>query len=279
MIVLTAEKHKYVLTEQCPSVPTAESTAAQKQAYDKWVRYDEMTRCYILESISNVLQQKHQNMETAAKIMESLQEMFEHQGCQARQASIRSIMNMHMKHGMPVRDHMLDLIGQFNVAEVLGAEIKSETQVDMALETLPEMFSQFKVSYNMNKLNMSLTELMKELQNAESVLKTQSGDALAVASVGPSYSNRKGFQVTKELNEGEHTLRVGTGAMEYQREKLTIKEAEIWHNDAKTLQKEIKLEQKDYYSILMKDTSEMKEAHIHYHMKIVESISKRRGVY
>ncbi|XP_073152236.1 uncharacterized protein [Henckelia pumila] len=99
---------------------------------------------------------------------------------------------MRMKPGMPVKDHMLALIGQFNVAEVLGAEIKSETQVDMTLETLPEMFSQFKVSYNMNKLNMSLIELMKELQNAESVLKTQSGDALVVAFVGPSYSKPKG---------------------------------------------------------------------------------------
>ncbi|XP_073133349.1 uncharacterized protein [Henckelia pumila] len=84
IIVLTAEKHKYVLTEQCPSMPTAESTTAQMQAYDKWVRSDEMARCYILGSISNVLQQKHQNMETAVKIMESLQEMFEHQGRQAR---------------------------------------------------------------------------------------------------------------------------------------------------------------------------------------------------
>ena len=48
---------------------------------------------------------------------------------------------MRMKPGTPVRDHMLALIAQFNVAEVLGAEIKAETQVDMALETLPEMFS------------------------------------------------------------------------------------------------------------------------------------------
>ncbi|XP_075507983.1 uncharacterized protein LOC142544833 [Primulina tabacum] len=151
-----------------------------------------MARCYILGSISNVLQQKHQNMDTATKIMDSLQEMFEHQGRQARQAAIRTIMNMRMKPGTPVRDHMLALIAQFNMAEVLGAEIKSETQVDMALETLPEMFSQFKVSYNMNKLNMSLTELMKELQNAESVLKTKTGDAFVVASAGPSYSKPKG---------------------------------------------------------------------------------------
>ncbi|XP_075515579.1 uncharacterized protein LOC142550225 [Primulina tabacum] len=236
LIVLTAEKQKFVLNEPCPSVPTAESTVAQKQAYDKWISSDEMARCYILGSISNVLQQKHQNMDTATKIMDSLQEMFEQQGRQARQAAIRTIMNMRMKPGTPVRDHMLVLITQFNVAGVLGAEIKSETQVDMALETLPEMFSQFKVSYIMNKLNMSLTELMKELQNAESVLKTKTGDAFVVASAGPSYSKPKGkngnkrkkpnkkgpqqnekkvkgFQVTRSLNEGEHTLRVGTGAV------------------------------------------------------------------
>ncbi|XP_022872449.1 uncharacterized protein LOC111391458 [Olea europaea var. sylvestris] len=132
-----------------------------------------MARYYIMASMSNVLQQKHQNMDIAAQIMESLQEMFGYQGT-------------------PVRDHMLALIARFNVAEVLGAEIQSEMQVDMALETLPEMFSQFKVSYNMNKLNISLTELMKELQNAEAILKTKSGETHAVSSYRPSSSKPKG---------------------------------------------------------------------------------------
>ena len=80
MIVFTAEKHNFVLTEPCPNVPTAESSAEQKEAYEKWLRFDEMARCYILGSISNVLQQKHQDMKTATEIMESLQQMFEHQG-------------------------------------------------------------------------------------------------------------------------------------------------------------------------------------------------------
>ncbi|KAK6153040.1 hypothetical protein DH2020_012679 [Rehmannia glutinosa] len=76
--------------------------------------------------------------------------------------------------------------------QLLGTEIKSETQIDMALETLPEMFSPFKVSYNMIKLNMPMTELMKELQNAKNVLKTKSGDAFPVTSIRPSSSKLKG---------------------------------------------------------------------------------------
>jgi hypothetical protein len=93
--------------------------------------------------------------------------MFEHKGRQARQLVMRRIMNMRMKLGTPVRDHILELIVQFNMVEVLKVEIKPETQVDMALETLPEMFSQFKVNYNMNKMEMSLTESMKEVESAK----------------------------------------------------------------------------------------------------------------
>lgn len=62
----------------------------------------------------------------------------------------------------------------------------------MALESLPKMFSQFKVSYNINRMIIFLTELMKELQNVENVLKTMSGDALVVTSVRPSSSKSKG---------------------------------------------------------------------------------------
>jgi hypothetical protein len=72
IIVLTAEKLKYVLTEPCSPKPTRQSTPEQKESYEKWVSSDEMARCYILGSISNVLQQKHKNIATASEIMKSL---------------------------------------------------------------------------------------------------------------------------------------------------------------------------------------------------------------
>ncbi|XP_022841875.1 uncharacterized protein LOC111365550 [Olea europaea var. sylvestris] len=83
-IVLTAEKHKIVLDEVCPETPKDDSKEFQKAAYEKWHHSDEMAHCYILTSMSNVLQWKHQNMQIAFNIMKSLQEMFGHQSQQVR---------------------------------------------------------------------------------------------------------------------------------------------------------------------------------------------------
>ena len=47
---------------------------------------------------------------------------------------------------------------------ILRVEINEETKVDMVLETLPTFFRQFELNYTINKLVISLLELMRELQ-------------------------------------------------------------------------------------------------------------------
>ena len=84
-IVLTAEEHKYVLTQPCPSFPSLDAPLEEKQRYDRWQKSNEMAKCYILASISNVLQHQMQDVELASDIMLSLKEMFGEQGCFARQ--------------------------------------------------------------------------------------------------------------------------------------------------------------------------------------------------
>ena len=51
-IVLTAEEHKYVLTQPCPSFPSLDAPLEEKQRYDRWQKSNEMAKCYILASIS-----------------------------------------------------------------------------------------------------------------------------------------------------------------------------------------------------------------------------------
>ncbi|KAK6132862.1 hypothetical protein DH2020_033393 [Rehmannia glutinosa] len=97
---------------------------------------------------------------------------------------------------------MLALIAQVNMAEVFGRDQIGDS-VDMALETLPGDVLRFKVSYNMNKLNMSPTEPMKELQNAENVLKTKSGDAFVVTSFDHHLPSRKAMEGIRGKNENE----------------------------------------------------------------------------
>ncbi|XP_022874158.1 uncharacterized protein LOC111392981 [Olea europaea var. sylvestris] len=123
MFVLIAEKLDFVLEEECLEEPTETIGKSKRAAYDKWIAADKMTRCYNLASMSNVLQQKLESQETSYDILESLKGMFGHQSRRTRFEAIRTLQNIRMKPGMPVKDHMLTMIAYFNVAENLGATI------------------------------------------------------------------------------------------------------------------------------------------------------------
>ena len=47
--------------------------------------------------------------------------------------------------------------------KTLGATIDTQTQVDIILNLLPASFAQFKLNYNMNQMNFSMSELMSSL--------------------------------------------------------------------------------------------------------------------
>ncbi|XP_057981282.1 uncharacterized protein LOC131166725 [Malania oleifera] len=170
-IVLIAEEYKYVLVKVCPQEPGEGTTEEETQAYRRWIKADEMARCYILASMSNVLQHQHQSVPSAYDIMQNLKEIFGDQNCAARQTVIKELMNTTMAEGTPVRDNVLKMIGLLNELEILGAEIDGETQVNIVLQSLPDICKQFFLNYNMNKLSYSLEELLKELQAAKGLIR------------------------------------------------------------------------------------------------------------
>ena len=86
-----------------------------------------MAKCYILASISNVLQHQMQDVELASDIMLSLKEMFGEQGHSTGQETMRQIYNTKMAEGSSVRQHCLTMISNLNTLEVLGADIDGES--------------------------------------------------------------------------------------------------------------------------------------------------------
>ena len=65
-------------------------------------------------------------------------------------------MNTRMTGGS-VRDHCLKMMSHLNQAEVLGMKLEQRSQIDFIFESLPDRFTQFKVNYNMNKMDLTPT--------------------------------------------------------------------------------------------------------------------------
>ena len=80
---------------------------------------DEMTRCYILASMSNILQHQHKNIVTAYDMMMNLKEMFGEQNRASRQVAMRALLNTKIAEGTLVWDHVLKMIDHLNELEIL----------------------------------------------------------------------------------------------------------------------------------------------------------------
>ncbi|XP_077221680.1 uncharacterized protein LOC143855441 [Tasmannia lanceolata] len=130
-----------------------------------------MGKCYTLGLMSNVLQQQHVRMASFMDIMHKLREMFGQKNRSARQIAIKGLASTKMVEGTSVRDHMLKMMGYLNELEVLWAMLDGESQVDMVLASPRPSFNDFVMNYHMNKLSMTLTELLNHLQSTEDLQK------------------------------------------------------------------------------------------------------------
>lgn len=67
----------------------------------------------MMDSLSDVLQKRHEDYETARHIMYNMHDIFGGHAVWAKQAAIKSLMSCKQKRGTPISDHMLKLIGFF----------------------------------------------------------------------------------------------------------------------------------------------------------------------
>ena len=82
-------------------------------------------------------------------------------------------MNCKYKLGTSIKDHMLTVIGYLAKAQSHGYVIDADTQMKMIFGSLSKEFIPFRMIFNLSGKNMSLTELMKQLQAFESMIKSK----------------------------------------------------------------------------------------------------------
>ncbi|XP_062115922.1 uncharacterized protein LOC133830038 [Humulus lupulus] len=151
-IVLIGDNSKFVMTEVCPDVPGDLSSKESREKYKRWLTANNKAKVHMLASMSDMLRTKLEDVKTAYKMMEQLQEMFEHKFGQDRFEATKKYANARMAPGMHVRDHFITMMNYFQEPELHGDTINDQTQVGLILNSLSPSFLQFFTNYLLNKL-------------------------------------------------------------------------------------------------------------------------------
>ena len=99
IIVLTVDKIAHVLNTESPELALADATEEQRDPFNKWHEADEMAKCYITASMTNVLQKQCPGLVTAPDMMLHIKEMFGEQSRSARHTSMKNLMSTKMVEG------------------------------------------------------------------------------------------------------------------------------------------------------------------------------------
>ena len=117
-------------------------------------------------------------------MLQTLEGMFSKSTTSERQVVITDLINTRMTGGR-VKDHCLAMISHISQAEVMGAKLQKEMKINLILQSLPKHFNQFKVNYNMHKMDLTPIQLMHELESVEQSLKEPCSINFTEGSVKP----------------------------------------------------------------------------------------------
>ncbi|TYK01065.1 retrotransposon protein, putative, Ty1-copia subclass [Cucumis melo var. makuwa] len=137
-----------------------------------------------------------------------------------------------MKEGTSIREHVLDMMMYFNIAEVNGNAIDKANQVSFISESLPKSFIPFQTNASLNKIEFNLTTLLNELQRFQNLTKDKGKEVEAnvattkrkfsrgsssKSKAGPSKPNRKIEKKEKGKTSKQN------------KEKKTIEKSKCYH--------------------------------------------------
>ena len=117
----------------------------------------------MLASMSSELQRQHKNM-GAHEMLLHLRKLFEEQGRTQRYEISKNLFKIRMFEGTLILNHVLKMIEWIEKLTRLGIILEDDHCVDLILQSLLDSFSQFIINFNMNKIDVSLPELLNMLK-------------------------------------------------------------------------------------------------------------------
>ena len=202
--ILIAEEHKFVFDIVRPDDPGEESTEVQREFHAKWIKSNNVAKCYMMMTMSKPLQLKHEHYDDASAIMDNLRAQFGESDRSIRFNLIRDIIECRMTEGTPVRDHASKMIYWMDQLALHGGGLDTESNVDILLNSLPKSYESFRLNVVMTKKKYTLNELLNDLVTAEGVMgkSTQAYSTIKKSSIPPKGGKKKKTSKDGKKEEG-----------------------------------------------------------------------------
>ena len=178
-IFLKQEKKEYVLEQPYPNEPGNGASNANRRAYEKFCNDSLDVSCLMLATMSPELQKQYEDS-NAHNMIEGLHGMFENQARVERFNTSKALFGCKLAEGSPVSPHVIKMIGHIEALGRLGLELELELATDVIVQSLPPSFEPFIMSYHMNSLNKTLTELHGMLKTSVDSFKKTSTHVMMV---------------------------------------------------------------------------------------------------
>ena len=130
-----------------------------------------MTHCYILASMSSVLQHQLKDYLSVIDMILSLKDMFGEQWRLDMQIDMRELMNTKMAKGTSVRYYFWKYLIIYTFWRSLMVRLMLNLKLILSLSCNLNSFNQFKLNCSMNKINFIFFKLLNALQEAKGIIK------------------------------------------------------------------------------------------------------------
>ncbi|KAA0058340.1 gag/pol protein [Cucumis melo var. makuwa] len=162
--------------------------------------------------MSDVLAKKHESLATAKEIMDSLKGMFGQPEWSLRHKAIKNIYTKRMKEGISVREHVVDMMMHFNIAEVNGGAIDEANQVTFILN-VSRIFTKGKGKEIEANVATTKGKFKRGSFSKSKTGRSKPNRKIEKKGNGKTPKQNKETSSWKRLSEGKITLKVGTREM------------------------------------------------------------------
>ncbi|XP_051132644.1 uncharacterized protein LOC127252494 [Andrographis paniculata] len=175
-----------------PPSPTQESTADEKQLFEKWDRSNCLSLMIIKKSILEIFRATiSDDIITSSDFLVEIEKRFTKSDKAEMSTLLKSLITMRYNGKGNIREYNLNMSNTASQLRALKLDLSEDMLVLLVLLSFPTQYDQFKVSYNCQKEKWTLNELISHCVEEEERMKPNKTEEVHVVDTSKDAGGKK----------------------------------------------------------------------------------------